>query len=294
MYWSVNYQGVPSEKKKQVYAQAFGIYGLSEYAKINTNSRALQRAIALYEQLESKGYDHELGGYMEAFDQSWGPIADVRLSEKDLQADKTMNTHLHVLEAYTNLYSVWPNPDLKGSLERLVLLMIERFVSDTNHFHLFYDKQWKLLSREISYGHDIEGSWLLYEAAQQLQQSELFDQVAELAVDMARAAMEGLDEDGGLMNESGPAGLDSDKHWWPQAEALVGLINAWQISGDTIFMDQAEQVWSFINNRIVDKAGEWHWRVDREGHVIRGDDKAGPWKCPYHNGRAMIELMNRL
>ena len=294
LYWCVNYQGAPVETKKQVYAQAFGIYGLSEYAKINQNNRALRRAIELFELLEERAYDHQLGGYMEAFSQEWGPIADVRLSEKDLQADKTMNTHLHVLEAYSNLYSVWPNHDLKTSLERLIHLMIDRFVTNTHHFHLFYDQRWRLLSQEISYGHDIEGSWLIYEAAKRLPNAELFDQVADLTVAMAKASMEGLDEDGGLMNESGPDGLDTDKHWWPQAEALVGLINAWQISGEASFLDQAEQVWSFIHTRIIDKAGEWHWRVDREGHVIKGEDKAGPWKCPYHNGRAMIELLNRL
>ncbi|MBU2884730.1 AGE family epimerase/isomerase [Gilvimarinus agarilyticus] len=295
VYWSLDCEGQVTEDKKQVYAQAFAIYALSEYHQVSPQRDALKLAQGLFQLLEQHSYDASRNGYYEAFDREWGVIDDVRLSEKDMNATKTMNTHLHILEAYTNLYRVWKDDQLGQRLKNLIELMSSTFISASDHFNLFFDDDWTLLSDEISYGHDIEGSWLLAEAAEVLGDDVLTEQTNLLALKMADAAMEGLDSDGGLMNEASPHGLtDTDKHWWPQAEALVGLVNAWQVSGKDSYLEQANQIWTFTKANIIDPSGEWFWRVKRQGERVESEDKAGPWKCPYHNGRAMLELINRL
>ncbi|MEH0152904.1 AGE family epimerase/isomerase [Limibacter armeniacum] len=295
VFWMLDFQGKVTEDKKQVYAQAFAIYALSEYEQIEGSGQALELAIELFGLLEKYSRDRERNGYFEAFARDWSAMEDVRLSEKDMNATKTMNTHLHVLEAYTNLYRIWKDDRLAESLENLIVLMSSCFISETSHFHLFFDDDWRLLSDEISFGHDIEGSWLLAEAAEVLGDKTLIETTNALAVQMAEAALSGLDEDGGLMNEASSEGLtDTDKHWWPQAEALVGWLNAWQINNDQKFLDAAGKVWDFTKAYIIDQEGEWHWRVTKDHQLVTSEDKAGPWKCPYHNGRAMLEIMERL
>jgi mannobiose 2-epimerase len=295
VYWMLDYQGQVKDPKKQVYAQAFAIYALSEYVRMNGSEEALELAIGLFELLEEHSFDDQRNGYFEAFAKDWSLIEDVRLSEKDMNATKTMNTHLHVLEAYTNLYRVWKDEKLEEDLRNLIQEMSTRFVSDKYHFNLFFDDDWNLLSDEISFGHDIEGSWLLAEAADVIEDDELIHTINELALNMTDAALRGMDKDGGLMNEAGPHGLtDTDKHWWPQAEALVGLINAWQISQDEKYLKLAALNWNFTKEHLIDPSGEWHWRVTRDHQSVNSEDKAGPWKCPYHNGRAMMEVMERL
>ncbi|MEQ8581498.1 MAG: AGE family epimerase/isomerase [Marinoscillum sp.] len=295
VYWTVDYTGKVVSDKKQVYAQAFAIYAFSEYYKIAPQSQALKHAVTLYNLLETHSLDKKDNGYLEAFDRQWGELSDVRLSDKDMNATKTMNTHLHVLEAYTNLLMVWDDSGLRERLKNLIELMSTRFISASDHFNLFFNNQWELQSHEISFGHDIEGSWLLCEAAEVHGEAALITSTKALAIRMTGASLEGMDEDGGLMNEAGPEGLtDTDKHWWPQAEALVGLVNAWQITADERYLTQADKTWSFIKARLIDPKGEWHWRVTRAGQVILDEDKAGPWKCPYHNGRALLELRKRL
>jgi cellobiose epimerase len=212
-----------------------------------------------------------------------------------MNATKTMNTHLHVLEAYTNLYRIWPDAELKDRLINLAKLLSGPFHDGNGHFNLFFDTKWKLLSDDISFGHDIEGSWLLYEAAEVIGDETLLEQTKNIALLMAEATLAGLDADGGLMYEANPEGLkDTDKHWWPQAEALVGFMNAWELSVDDNYLILVAKNWQFILKNMLHPDGEWHWRVSREGKVITGEDMAGPWKCPYHNGRAMIELSQRL
>lgn len=296
VYWLVDFNGDPIAKKKQIYAQAFAIYGLTEYYKLTQEEKALSTSIDLFNSIEKHAFDPNKNGYFEALDQKWDPVDDVRLSEKDLNAKKTMNTHLHILEAYTNLYSVWKNEELRDKLKNLIEVMINLFVSSDNHFNLFYDENWKRLSKEISFGHDIEGSWLLVQAAEILGDKEALKKVQESAIGMVEASLEGMDEDGGLMNEGDQTGIiDSDKHWWPQAEALVGLINAWQMTKNLKYLELASKTWIFIINNIIDREnGEWFWKVAKDGVIDFEEDKAGPWKCPYHNGRAMMECIKRL
>ena len=293
----VNFEGSQLVTKKQVYAQAFAIYAFAEYFKASGKKESLEHAIDLFHLTETYSFDQNENGYLEAFDREWILLEDLRLSDKDANEKKTMNTHLHILEAYTSLYRVWKDAFLGKQLRNLILIFRDKIISNTKHFNLFFDEHWNVKSHEISYGHDIEGSWLLFEAAEALEDENLISEIKKLCLAMVEETLQqGFDEDGGLMNEANDKGLiDGDKHWWPQAEALVGLVNAWQLSANDKYLEAAIRTWRFIQTKLIDKEyGEWYWRVDRSGVVNRDEDKSGPWKCPYHNGRAMLELMNRL
>ena len=298
IYWSVSASGEPLDTKKQVYAQAFAIYGLAEYVRMYGGDEALAWARELYGLIETHAADREHGGYVEAFSPEWGPLADVRLSEKDDDAPKSMNTHLHVLEAYTTLYRVWPDSGLADRLRALLHLFLDRVIDpETGHLTCFFEMDWTRASGVVSYGHDIEASWLLDEAADVLGDDALAERVREVAARLARVTLaEGLDADGGLFNERGARGhLDSDKHWWPQAEAIVGFLNAYQHTARPEFADAAQAVWAFLNRNVIDReGGEWFFRVSASGVPYREEDKAGPWKGPYHNGRACMEIMSRV
>jgi mannobiose 2-epimerase len=298
VYWEVDHKGQVKSSRKQIYALAFSIYALSEYHMAFDKSEALDRAISLFRDIETHALDRNHKGYAEALSRTWEPVEDMRLSEKDNNESKTMNTHLHLLEAYGNLYRNWKDPELKKALETLIRLFLDKFLDrDTFRLHLFFDEVWNLKSSLISYGHDIECSWLLYEAAEILGDPGLIKQTGEVAVQMALANVSGVDADGGLFYEYFPEEdkLDTDKHWWPQAEALVGYFNAFQLTGDEQFLERTYQSWEFIFNYITDwMYDEWYWSVDREGLPQTEKEKAGFWKCPYHNGRACMELIRRI
>ncbi|MFC2125157.1 AGE family epimerase/isomerase [Bacteroidota bacterium] len=295
--WEVDYLGNPSNYRKQIYAQGFAIYGFSEYYRITGKDEALRHAIKLFTLIEEHSYDPLNGGYIEALDRDWSHLEDVRLSEKDDNLPKSMNTHLHILEPYTNLYRVWKDERLERQIQGLIRVFLDHIInSGTAHFNLFFDMDWTVRSTMVSYGHDIEGTWLLTEAADELDDLGLLEEVKAIAIRMTDTTIaEGLDEDGAIYYEKEGQHLDSDKHWWPQAEAMVGYVNAWQITFNHDYLDLAIIAWQFIKKRIIDKNnGEWFWRVDRSGNPIDSEDKAGFWKCPYHNSRACIEIINRL
>lgn len=298
VYWLLDHTGKPLEKKNQIYALAFMIYGLSEYYRATGISEAEEESIKLFRLIEKHSFDTAQNGYFEAFDENWVLLEDLRLSDKDANEKKTMNTHLHILEAYTNLYRTWDDSQLLRQIKNLVKLFFDRIIDpDTFHFRLFFDENWNNRGTTISFGHDIEGSWLIQEAALVTGDEELIAHSRENAVRMVdRIIAEGFDKDGGLFYEAeGKKILDTDKHWWPQAEALVGLVNAWQNTSDQKYLDQTFRVWNFIKNNIIDKKkGEWFFKVSKEGKPYRMEDKAGFWKCPYHNSRACLEVLHRL
>nr|WP_233516782.1 AGE family epimerase/isomerase [Paenibacillus curdlanolyticus] len=298
LYWMLDAQGNPTSDKKQVYGQAFAIYAWSEYYRATGNREALDEAIALFKLIERHGRDNVHGGYFEALAADWTATDELSLSNKDLNEKKSMNTHLHVLEGYTNLYRVWPSEELRHSLEALIHVTIDHIVdAGTGHFKLFFDESWNNKSDHISYGHDIEGSWLLVEAAEVLGDEALTKSVKAIALTMAEATLrEGVDPDGGIPNEADRSGLiDTDKDWWPQAEAVVGFYNAYQMTGDEQYAQAARASWQFIESFLIDRQnGEWYWSVTREGIPTEGHPKVGAWKCPYHNGRACFEMLERL
>lgn len=295
-YWSVTASGEPLNPRKQIYGQAFTLYGLSEYYKVIGDQSVLDQAIEFYRLIEKHSLDPRFGGYFEAFDRNWTSLEDVRLSEKDANEKKTMNTHLHVLEAYANLYQVWPNEGLRERIRQLLDMFLLHIIDkDTGHLGLFFTEYWEPRSTLVSYGHDIEAGWLLHEAALVIEDGQRAHRLTQLALQLAAVVEEGLDVDGGLWYERTDAQLIREKHWWPQAEAMVGYLRVWRISGDPRWWQRSTAVWDFVKKYLRDaQGGEWYWGVTGDHKPMPGEDKAGFWKCPYHNSRACLEIMRTL
>ncbi len=297
VYWSVDYTGKALDTKKQIYALSFAIYGLSEYYKSSKDEEAKSIAIDLYHAIVKYSYDAVNGGYIEALTREWSDIGDLRLSDKDANEKKSMNTHLHVLEGFANLYIIWPNEELKQKIEELINNFLDHIIDKkTNHLNLFFDEQWQVRSNIISYGHDIEAAWLIQEAAEIIDNKLLVEKVKKHSVKIADAAAEGLDKDGGLWYEydAGEDHLIKEKHWWPQAESMIGFFNAWQITAHRSYLERSLNSWQFTQQHILDKAmGEWVWGVT-EDYAAIDKEKVGIWKCPYHNSRACIEIIKRI
>ncbi|MBN2812847.1 MAG: AGE family epimerase/isomerase [Bacteroidales bacterium] len=296
-YWKIGYNGNPTDTKKQIYSQAFFIYALSEYFKATGDEQSLIKAIDLFRLIEEKSFDNRLNGYFEAYSRDWQLLDDLRLSDKDANEKKTTNTHLHILEAYTNLYRVWKDKQLEEKLMNLTNLFLDRIIDPvSHHLLLFFDEEWHSRSKLISYGHDIEASWLVYEAATALNNKQLIAKAKDSCTLLAKASLEGLQPDGSLIYERDDSEgiFDTDRHWWPQAETVVGLVNLYGMTADETWLKQAAQCWDYISNNLIDKEnGEWYWSI-RNGKPNLGEDKAGFWKCPYHNARACLEIIKRL
>ncbi len=295
-YWTVSYRGNPLDTKKQFYALSFVVYAMSEYALASQSAEAKTIAIDLYKIIVQYSYDHEYGGYTEALSRNWQQMDDIRLSAKDANEQKSMNTHLHVLEAFANLYRAWPDEALKQRIEELVHIFHRHIIDPaTHHLQLFFDMDWQSRSGIVSYGHDIEAAWLVPDAASVTGNKILLAQAEQYAIPIVKAAMEGLDTDGGLWYEREQSVLVRQKHSWPQAEAMIGFFYAWELTGQQQFLQQSMQSWQFVQQHILDtKGGEWVWGIYEDNSVMHTEDKAGLWKCPYHNSRACIEIIQRI
>lgn len=298
IYWSLNADGTPLDTKKQFYAIGFAIYGLSEYARATGDEEAKNVALQLFDTIEHHSHDREANGYIEALTRDWQEIADMRLSDKDDNAAKTMNTHLHIIEPYTNLLRVAPeNERLRQAVANLINIFLDKIEDGASgHLGLFFDMDWQRRDHEISYGHDIEASWLLLESAQEVGDPSLFEKTKEHTRRIALAALEGVGDDGAMIYERHADGhYDRDLHWWVQAENVVGQIYLWRFHGMPGMLEGAMRSWEYIRDNIVDpEGGEWVWRRDAQGNVNTDDDRAGFWKCPYHNSRMCIETIERL
>lgn len=297
VYWSLDNENRPLDTKKQIYALGFAIYGLSEYARATDDKEALDYAIRLFGSIEKHSFDALKNGYCEALTREWGEIADMRLSAKDANECKTMNTHLHILEPYTNLFRVWKDAQLEKQLRNLISIFVDKILNiKTGHLDLFFNEDWVSKYRIVSYGHDIEASWLIHEAALVLGDKEVLAKVEPLVEYIAAAADEGLMSDGSMIYETflDKKQDEADRHWWVQAENVVGHVNLYQHFGDEVAMQKALRCWEFIKKNLIDyKNGEWHWSVRIDGTINTDDDKAGFWKCPYHNGRMCMEILER-
>lgn len=293
-YWSLNADYSPLDTKKQIYAIAFTIYGLAELNRATGDEEALEYAIKLFHAIEEHSYDKEKDGYFEAFTREWEQIEDMRLSEKDANESKTMNTHLHVIEAYTCLYRVWKDSLLESRLRGLINIFDKHILADNGHLKLFFDNDWNCGYDIFSYGHDIEASWLLHEAAFVLGDKEMLARVEARIPGIVAAASEGFTPEGGMIYEKMGDEIDADRHWWVQAEAAVGYYNLWEHFGAQEGIENALHCWEYIKNQIIDhENGEWFWSIQEDGSINRKDDKAGFWKCPYHNGRMCLEIIER-
>lgn len=299
-FWSINADGTPADTKKQFYAIAFAIYALSEYHLLSGDKEALDEAVALFRAIEKHSRDHAGEGYFEAATRDWQPISDMRLSDKDMNSEKTMNTHLHVLEGYTNLLRVWRNEESLEATSSLLRLFNNVIIdSSNNHMGLFFDRDMKRVERGESYGHDIEASWLMLEAAQVIADEDLLAETTEATRRLALASLDGLQPDGSMIYEKHDDGHpDTDRHWWVQAETVVGLLYLARFHKDSAAAGKAVKAWDYINAHLVDRRnGEWWWRRSGEAADLKSgddiarykDDKAGFWKCPYHNSRMCME-----
>lgn len=296
-YWTISFDGKAVDTKKQIYSQAFFLYAFTEHYRASGDESSLQTAIGLFRLIEKRSFDAERNGYFEAYSRDWELLEDLRLSEKDANEKKTMNTHLHILEAYTNLYRVWKDPELARQLRNLILIFTEKIVNaTTKHLDLFFDENWNSKAKIVSYGHDIEASWLIDEAARILADQELLAIVQKVCIQIAEAACEGLQPDGSIVYEKDytTGHLDKDRHWWVQSEAVVGFLNAYELTDNTEWRNKAMKCWKYISENLIDKAdGEWFWSISDEGIANRKEDKAGFWKCPYHNSRMCLEVLSR-
>lgn len=294
LYWMVDHKGNVIDSTKHVYVQAFGIYGLSEYYKATQHKEVLDYAKKLFDILEK--VCKKENGYTEQFTRNWRAKENRFLSENGVIASKTMNTHLHVLEAYTNFYKVYKSEDVQRALEWIVRLFIEKiYDKTTGHFKVFCDEAWENLIDAVSYGHDIEASWLLDEAAKYLKDEKLKEKVEQIILKIAEITLNEAFDGQSLINEKVNGRVDKSKIWWTQAEAVVGFFNAYQKSKDPKYLDAALNTWKFIKDHIIDKRGgsEWYWKVN-EDLTVPSMPIVEPWKCPYHNGRMCLEIIKRV
>jgi mannobiose 2-epimerase len=294
--WKLSADGRVVDGKKQVYAQAFCIYALAAYYRLTGERLALDKALEYFELLETHARDLRHGGYLDAFSREWRPLDDMRLDDADMHAPKSMNSHLHLLEAYTALHRVTRSARTEAALRHAVDILCDRvFDAERGHLSLFFDLQWQRLSALVSFGHDIEASWLLWEAAGALADPQCRQRARPVAERLAQRCLhEGLGALGQLCEGADPAqGTRPDTGvWWIQAEALVGFLNACQLTGDPAYGSAAEGIWRYIEARLLDTAaGEWRWQFP---DAAEPRYLAGFWKCPYHNGRACLEVYDRL
>ena len=326
VYWSVDYQGNPLDTKKQFYAIGFAIYGLTEYARATDDREALDYALQLFDCIEEHAFDREHNGYIEAMTRDWKPIADMRLSELDANFPKSQNTHLHIIEPYTNLLRCLKELQAKescdyvpaigsvlpvgisvpietilcveGALRNLIDIFTDKILNpETHHLDLFFEMDWTRGAGHLeSYGHDIECSWLMHEAALVLGDQKVLDKVEKVVREVAKASEKGLCPDGSMIHEANldTGHVDDDLHWWVQAENVVGWYNLYQHFGDEDALKKAVRCWHYIKDNLIDyKNGEWFWSRHPDGSLNTIDDKAGFWKCPYHNSRMCLEIIER-
>lgn len=295
VYWELDYNGQLIDGKKQTYAQCFSIYALVAYFRLTENRTALNKALAYFDLIETHARDKVFGGYIECFSQQWQAVTDFRLSEKDMNLPKTMNTHLHVLEAYSALHSVAPSIETEAALRHVIALFDKHIIDKhTHHLKLFFDMQWNDYSQTYSFGHDIEASWLIWEALEVLGDNTLLSSLKPTVCNMAHTCLtEAVGNKGQVCDEFHIASKtrSEDSFWWVQAEALVGFMNAYYLTMDPIYQRACVDIWRYICDYHLDEsAGEWHWQSTADNTAGNPMYKAGFWKAPYHNGRAMMEV----
>jgi mannobiose 2-epimerase len=295
-YMSLKADDTPSNTRKHVYTNAFFIYALAEYSRATGDKLALAESMKIFELFEKYAADKEYGGYYEVFSQDWQRIRERLIGESSEKDEKTMNTSLHVMEAFANLYRVSGDKVVGDRLRKMIEIFLDKIIDKkTSHLICFLDRQWNSTSTIDSYGHDIESSWLLLEAATLLNDKNLTERVKEAGLKIANAAAEGYQPDGGMLTEKNyvTGQIRKQRSWWEQAETVVGYLNAFELTGDESFLNRSLKSWEFIKKYFVDtKNGAWFTNVSESG--VSGGDKAGPWICPYHNGRMCMEVIERV
>ncbi len=295
MFWSLDYKGVPEDTTKHTYNQAFSIYALSSYYALTGEAEALERAFAIYRLIETKMKDSV--GYLEAFDRCFVAIDNEKLSDNGVIAHKTMNSLLHVLEAYTELYRVSHNEEVKARLRWIIELVDEKIYNrQLCRQEVFFDENLNSLIDLHSYGHDIEAAWLIDRALEIMDIPELTSRIRPMTSALTKKIYERAYCNHSLLNEC-ENGIDNTMRiWWVQAEAVVGFLNGYQKDpSHTEYLEASEDIFAMILDKLCDKreGSEWFWALDENLEPVPGKPIVEPWKCPYHNGRMCFEILSR-
>jgi len=295
--FTCDFQGARRPGLKVIYGQAFAVYALSEYARAGGPARALDLAMETFLLLQRAAHDERHGGYSEAAAPDWSRSFASALGDGDVACAKSMNTNLHVLEALTALHAATEDATVCRALRSLIEIHLDKIIMPSAHLGLYFDIDWSRLDSVVSYGHDIEASWLLTEAAERTNDAQLETRVRRCTREMASVIARVLDENqGSLPNELKEGRPDTDRIWWVQAEGIVGMVNAAELSGDPCYLRRASTLWSFVKSFLIDRVhGEWFWGARHPGGAPLPDRyKGGAWKASYHNGRACMQVMSRL
>lgn len=300
-YFMLDCKGNAIDDKKFVYGQAFAIYALSEYCRATGDTEARDKAVAIRDLLEQHAYTPDHPGYIEilARDWSYNPANQGSNINPEAEATKTMNTHLHLIEAYTGLLRVLRTPEQIAKVRQHLNIMLDKVYDfEIHHFKMFFRDDWSWTTPEISYGHDIEGTWLMTETAEVLGEKDMEEKSAPKCLAMAAACLEeSILPDGSMIYEYNPVTrhINTNRSWWVQAETVVGFLNAWQMSGEQRFLDASLKAFEYIDLFVVDhEYGEWFTMLGNSGEVLSGyESKIDGWKCPYHNARMCFEIIER-
>lgn len=294
VYYMMTFDGKPSDDMKHTYNQAFAIYALSAYYIASGDKEALALAYELFNTIETKTLDEF--GYVEAFSREWEPAKNDVLSENGIDASKTMNNVLHLIEAYTVLFEADGNEKVRKRLMFLLGLTKNKiFDSKNNKLLVFFDKEWNVLGDIHSYGHDIEATWLIDRACEVIADRELEAEWRNINLRIAENIYNIAFVDGALNNERDGDKIDDKRVWWVQAETVVGFTNAYMQSGNKKYLKVAEETMNWIKTYQTDSRenSEWWGEVEHNGKPMKTVDMVNPWKCPYHNGRMCLEIMSR-
>lgn len=296
IYWSLNYDGTPKDTTKHTYNQAFCIYALSTYYAASKDAEALKIAMQLFEKIETTCMDE--AGYLEAFTRDFKPESNEKLSENGVLADKTMNTLLHVFEAYTELYRVSKETKVKERLMWIMDVFADKVYNPKLHRQeVFFDKNYNSIIDLHSYGHDIETAWLMDRGTEVLGDETYTERMGAITRDLTSQIYKVAFDGHSLANECEKGVVNEHRVWWVQAEAIVGFLNGYEKdSQKKEYLEAAESIWEFIKEHVMDKreGSEWFWEVDKEGKPYEGRPIVEPWKCPYHNGRMCMEVIRRM
>lgn len=295
VYWSVAYDGTPEDTTKHTYNQAFSIYALSSYYNASGDKEALETAFDLFRIIEERCRDEI--GYKEAFDRSFREIGNDKLSENGVIAQKTMNTLLHVFEAYTELYRVSGDTRVKERLQWILDTIAKKVYNPKLHRQeVFFDREMHSILDLHSYGHDIETAWLIRRGTDVLGERAYAEKMLPIVLDLTSQVYEKAFDGHSLANECEKGVVDETRVWWVQAEAVVGFLNAYALAPEHgEYLEAARAEWTYIKEHLIDKreGSEWFWDVNAKGEAVSGKPIVEPWKCPYHNGRMCFEVIRR-
>ena len=296
IYWSMKYDGTPLDTTKHTYNQAFCIYALSSYYEASGKQEALDLARELYELIETRCMDDK--GYLEAFTRGFKPESNEKLSENGVLAEKTMNTLLHVLEAYTELYRVSHDEKVGNRLRWIMDTFADKVYNPKlKRQEVFFDKDYNSIIDLHSYGHDIETAWLMDRSLEVLGDTAYTEKLTPITKALTENIYNVAFDGRSLSNECDKGVVDTNRVWWVQAETIVGFLNGYEKDpSKTQYKEAAEAAWQFIKDHVIDKrqGSEWYWLVRQDGSPVEGKPIVEPWKCPYHNGRMCMEVIRRL